>query len=110
MNSDSKDVLSLLGYLFLRHGKAEKAITALEALSVTDANSPWVQRSLAYAYLKNGNFEQSLDQVSKYLDSNSADRGAELIRSRALWGLGRHEEARQLIQRMSGQLRATDVG
>ena len=110
MNSDSKDVLSLLGYLFLRHGKADKAITALEALSVAEPNKPWVQRSLAYAYLKHGDFENSLTQVSKYLDHHREDRGAQLIRSRALWGLGRHDEARKLVQQMSGQLRATDGG
>ena len=110
MNSESKDVLSLLGYLFLRHGKPQKAIAALEALEVADAGRPWVQRSLAYAYLQNGDFENSLAQVSKFLDHDREDHGALLIRSRALWGLGRHDEARKLIQQMSGQLRATDGG
>ena len=36
MNPASTEALSLLSYLYLQHGKADQAVTALEALEVMD--------------------------------------------------------------------------
>lgn len=106
MDERSIEFLSLLGYLYLRHGQADRAITALEAVLLFRPGDGHTVRSLAYAYLADGRYADCLQALEA-----AGVRGqtwSELLRSRALWGLGRREEARRVMARISGDLRAGD--
>ncbi|MCG8649580.1 MAG: tetratricopeptide repeat protein [Pirellulales bacterium] len=99
------DYLSIVAYLRLRNGKAVRAIRILKALLVLEPENGWARRALAYAYLSDGQYEQCLAEIDHRLWPASAVHHAHVIRTRSLWGLGRHDEARQVVRQMNGNLR-----
>ncbi len=87
MRDDATDFLSILGYLYLVHGKGEKAVAVFEALGVLQPGEPRVEASLAYAYLLTGRWAKCLHQADRYLKNHPRDgrtKSVQLIRSRAL--------------------------
>ena len=108
MNNKSREFLSLLSYLYLQNGKATKAVTVLEALLVLQPDDVWASRSLAYAYVLAGEHDNCLAQLDALPRSQRSDTRMQLIRSRALWGLGRKDEAHRVIKQLSGNLRGTN--
>lgn len=76
----------------------------LEGLSVLTPGDSWVNRTLSYAYLRNDQYQECLDQLQRCLQTQNS-RTSKLIKVRALWGLGQHEEARRLLKQMGGKLR-----
>lgn len=108
MSEKTIEFLRLLGYLYLRHGQHDKAMRVLEALRVTRPRDRWVLRTFAYALLQAGRHARCLEQLESLPADQSPDLGVELMRSRALWALGRGDEARRVIRRLGGNLRGTD--
>lgn len=105
MNETTHDYLSVLAYLLLRNGKAARAVRILEALQVLQPGSDWARYALAYAYLADGRHEQCLEQIDSQTWPASVGNHQNLIRTRSLWALGRHDEARQIVRQMHGNLR-----
>lgn len=105
VNPAVHDYLSLLGYLFLRHGKTLRAITMFEALIVLRPGDHQAHRSLAYAFLVVGDHQRSLDELDRASSLGPANAHDQLLRIRALWGLERHAEARNMIRELNGRLR-----
>lgn len=105
MNDTTHDYLSIVAYLLLRNGKADRAIRILKALLVLKPEIRWARRALAYAYLSDGQHEQCLMEIDHRLWPTSTANYAHLIRTRSLWALGRRDEARQAVRRMGGNLR-----
>jgi uncharacterized protein HemY len=102
------EYLMLLGYLYLRNGQGARAVTALEAARVFRRDDRKLARSLAYAYLSSDRFDDCLRCVETL--RSPKDRQLALIRSRALWGLGRLDEARKTMAAVKGDLRSSDGG
>lgn len=105
MNSPTNDFLSLLAYAYLRNGKAAKAVTVLEGMQVLRPRDAWISRSLAYAHLLAADYNRAIAQAERHVRAHGADRGLDLIRSRALFSLGRRDEAARIIDKMAGDLR-----
>lgn len=105
LDSASTDFLSLLAYAYLRNGKAAKAVAVLEGTQVLRPRDPWISRSLAYAHLLAADYNRAIAQAERHVRSHGADRGLDLIRSRALFSLGRRDEASRIIDKMAGDLR-----
>jgi hypothetical protein len=100
MKENQRDCLEVLGYLFLCNHKTEKALVLLEALQALSPSDPHVSRSLCYAYLINRQYEQALSQAERVLRETPEPENKEiayLFKSRALWGLGKGEEARRVM-------------
>ena len=107
MRDQRHELLLLLASLFLQNEKAEQAVILLEALQTLSPADPEVARQLAFAYLQSGKFAQSLSAADRYLAApNEAgdSRSVGLIRSRALWGLGRIAEAQGALQTLPAGL------
>jgi hypothetical protein len=102
------EYLMLLGYLYLRHGQGARAVTALEAARVFRREDRQLSRSLAYAYLSAERFDDCVRCVEGL--QSPKDRQLTLIKSRALWGLGRKDEARLMMAAVQGDLRSSDGG
>jgi hypothetical protein len=102
------EFLTLLGYLYLRHGQGARAVTALEAARVFRRGDLQLSRALAYAYLAAGRFNDCLAAVDSL--PTRGDGQLTLIRSRALWGLGRQDEARRAMASVTGDLRSSNGG
>jgi regulator of sirC expression with transglutaminase-like and TPR domain len=109
VNTTLHDYLSLLGYLFLCHGKTSRAITILEALIALQPENPQAHRSLAYAFLIAGDHQRTLHELEHVTSSGPVDTHDQILRIRALWGLERYAEARQMIGELNGKLRNVDV-
>lgn len=100
MDQFSKESLSLLAYLYLEYFKYEKALTLLKALNIIYPNDLDIMRSLAYAYLKNRDYQSSLKYAETCLKNETSEKAkiaANLIKSKALWGLGKEDAARYTI-------------
>ena len=98
MSERSEDFLSLLSYLLLRHGRPEKATHLLQSLKIMRPNDAWTNRSLAYALLLSGDYQGCLHHLDRIALTLPEDTEMRLIRSRALWGLGREDEAKQMAK------------
>lgn len=100
MNQVSKEALTLLAYLYLEYFKYDKAVTLLKALHILYPEDIDIMRSLAYAYLKNKDFQSCLKFSEACLKNETSEKSkiaANIIKSKALWGLGKEEAARYTI-------------
>lgn len=100
----SFEFLSLLSYAHLKSGSAEAAADLLRALSVVEPGNDWADRTLAYALLLSGQHAECLARIDRRPGA-SRDKALQLIRGRALWASGRHDDARQVIDAIEGPLR-----
>ena len=99
----SKEPLLILSYLYIQHFKYDKAITLLRALRKLYPKDLDILRSLSYALLKVGDFQSALKMAEKSLHPNLPLKdqiACRIIISRALWGLGREEAARQAANQL----------
>ena len=82
---------------------APQAITLLELLRALQPNNQQALRMLVYAYLLSARHQQVLETATilEQLDQNNHEQLAylSLLRSRALWGLGKTEEAKDEFQK-----------
>lgn len=100
MNEVSKEALTLLAYLYLEYFKYDKALTLLKALHILYPDDLDIMRSLAYAYLKSRDYQSSLKFSEACLKNEPSEKSrtaANIIKSKALWGLGKEEAARHTI-------------
>ena len=94
---------------YLGQNMAPQAITLLELLNALRPDNQQALRMLAYAYLLVAQHQQVLDTVATLERLNQRDEEQtaylELLRARALWGLGKsdmsHEEYQKYIQVIS---------
>ena len=101
MNHTSKEALWVLGYLFLVHGKADKARAVFHALTELFPDEPLFLKSLSYVHLQAGEYRDALMRAEAFLARDSRPEQAAvgaLLKCRAYWGLGRHEEAREAME------------
>jgi len=109
VNPTTLEYLSMLAYVLLRHGKTSRAIAILEALLTLQPGNSRARRSLAYAFLATGEHQKSLRELDHVTLAGAAGPHDLLLRIRALWGLDRQDEAREILERMNGRLRDSHV-
>jgi tetratricopeptide (TPR) repeat protein len=100
LRGDEKEFLALLGYLYLRYGKWGKAVVIFEALQVLSPYEAYVFKALSFAYLQIEEHSKALDQAERFLSTvsrNSEREIGQFLRSKALWGLGETERARECL-------------
>lgn len=104
MDDSMREVLSLLAYIYLQNEKYDKALNLLQALKKVSPNDQFINRSLAYAQLQKGNFQEALLSAEQSMRDPSLPENLKiasaLIKSKALMGLGREEAARHAIQQL----------
>ncbi len=102
MNPTYKEFLWTLGYLYLQNGRQDKAFTMFNALCELYPDDAGLGLCLGYIQLLKGEFLPAIRRADKFLASGvDADekRVGQMIRSRALWGIGRKKEARAITRR-----------
>ena len=72
-NSESHDIISLLGIILVEDNKFKKAIPYLEESIRLKSRSELVYLALYIAYVKLNNFKKSIKTLSNYLDKNPAE-------------------------------------
>lgn len=97
-----RDAMLLLADAYLEQGQIDKARILLDGLAVLWPNDAGVLKALAFACLQENLFDQALAAAEGYLRQAAVTPASApilLIRSRALWGLGRADEARHGLKR-----------
>lgn len=107
MKQSHREYLALQAWLHLSHNRVEESIVILEGMALLLPADLWVHRTLAYAYLCDQQFSRCLEHLDRHVRSQ-AQRADRLMRLRALWGLGRHSEARQMLADLQGRLKASE--
>lgn len=98
LERDQFDTLRVLGFLYLRLGLASKAARLFQALAVLAPQDPQAALSLAAATLEDGRPEEALALLERAPLAGAAARApARLLKARALWRLGRHEETYKIM-------------
>lgn len=101
LTEDEKKTLSVLAFLFFRMGMEDRARRFYETIAELSApGTPdfrFAKAGLAAAALEAGDAETALREVREALAGgplSTRDATLHWLRSRALWALGRKEEAR----------------
>ncbi len=105
LSDDQIAALLVLADVYVGQGRADDARTLLEGVLVLDPENLDVMKGLSYACLVAGDHERALGVVEGFL-ARRRPRPTEapvlLIQSRALWELGRHNEAHESLRRYRG--------
>lgn len=99
---EQTEALQVLADVYLDQGQPDRAAILLEALTVLEPGKIEVLRVLSYAWLLAGRHENALATIDALLQQDAAmpdNAPALLIRSKALWALGRVTEAQESLQR-----------
>lgn len=102
MQREQRQLLTLLAYVFLRHGQNEKALKLLRAGGRLSPDDAEIQKTLAYAELVCGRPGDALAAIGRFAAAggdDSAGSPVQIIRSRALLQLDRQAEARDCFRR-----------
>ena len=101
LTEDEKKTLSVLAFLFFRMGMEDRARRFYETIAeLSTPGTPdfrFAKAGLAAAALEAGDAETALREVREALAGgplSTRDATLHWLRSRALWALGRKEEAR----------------
>ncbi len=98
LDAAKKDALTTLGHFYLTQARADKAITLLSALHRLEPNDIRIALSLAWAWLQRGEPEITLRLSQPGLRrTDHLGQAARRLQTTALVRLGRHDEARSLI-------------
>jgi len=96
--ADDADILLKAGRFFLNHNHLETAKTAFEKLTILKKEDPAGYDALGDALMKEGKWQEALEQFDKALKKNSSFYPARLHRADALAKLDRKDEARTEYQ------------
>ena len=101
LGRDHCDALRLLGYVLLRQGLANDAVTVFHGLLGLDPSDRQAHRALISAHLAANDPEHALEIASSYVVRPNEPRAAalHLLRAQALWRLGQAAEAREALDR-----------
>ena len=94
---DRRELLLALGWLYLRCGHHRRGLILILLAANAAPEDQAVQRMLAWAFIVNGSGREALAAVERLeaADPDADQPPLRLLRSRALWLMGRHQEARR---------------
>lgn len=101
-NKEYSEVLLIIAEAYLDQRQEQRAVVLLQALRILDAENPRLLPALSYALLQTEEYASALDIIDDLLRSNPCmpeHAPALLMRSKALWALGRVSEAQESWQR-----------
>ncbi|MEW4561558.1 hypothetical protein AB1K70_03470 [Bremerella sp. JC770] len=96
MDERNRDFFATVAYIYLQHGNPADAVAILEVAVDELANDCELLRLLTYGLLRVQRFQDALERSDQLSVLGAKDETHNLMRSRALLGLGREREARQL--------------
>jgi predicted Zn-dependent protease len=87
------DVLRLVAFFYMQSGRPSQAATLYRALSLLQPQDVKHAKSLAYAYLSQGNAEHALEMLDSIVGPNEPSPEVHLMRAQALAALDRIDDA-----------------
>ncbi|SIO28355.1 type III secretion apparatus assembly chaperone SctY [Halodesulfovibrio marinisediminis] len=102
LSKEQRKVIEVLGYTYLRVGQFDKAERIFQGLASLFSNDLKLRRYLAYIATAKGDPASALSLLSECIDPvmmRSDDAPLLLIQAKALWGLGRQSESKDVFER-----------
>src|SRR5579884_2109483 len=97
------DVLRAVTQLALRAGDLPSAINHAQELEVLSPGDPWSKLTNGWVAISESRFDNALQTADSILASSPYDPSATVLKARALIGLNRYGEARELLVRQVQQ-------
>ena len=98
MNPDQRELLELLGFVFLQNARPEKAESIFAALVALETRQASHSLRLALAQVRGGKHEAALARLDRLLESGEISAAVHLLRGQALVRLGRGPEAERALR------------
>lgn len=98
MSKDEQELVGLMAYFYLQNGRPEKAETLLAALDIMAPDQPSTLSALAFAQIRAGHAQQSLETLDRLAMLGEIDARFHLMRVQALFAQDRNEEAKQSLK------------
>ncbi|MEQ7921723.1 hypothetical protein ABQX22_21190 [Xanthomonas sp. WHRI 1810A] len=95
---DSVELLKGMGELYRRGGQSQRGLVMLLIAMHLSPRDPVLLRNLAMAFTDSGQPDRALSAIDRLVDAEGQSPGLWLLRSRALWGAARKDEARQCFK------------
>jgi Flp pilus assembly protein TadD len=96
--AEQKDLLLLLGYLYLRTGKPEQSAILFDVLHALDPADAHAAQSLACACLRSGRAEEAVQVLGSLVEQGNDAPLTHLLRGQALAQTGRLAEAARAMR------------
>jgi len=110
MDEMEREALLLLGSIFLRTGKFDRAVQVYEGLEEAAPRDRQVLKNLSFALIRAGRYDQALPRAEAFLQNAQLSPDERLwgtfLKMHALWGMGREPEWKRAIDEFAG-LRAS---
>jgi predicted Zn-dependent protease len=98
LGSEYQDLLRILGYVYLQHGRPERAAILYHALYALSSDDPQVAQSLACAYIRSGKPQDALPILDHLVERGEPSALTYLLRGQALASMGRMAEAARAMR------------
>ena len=98
MNTDQRELLELLGFVFLQNARPEKAETLFAALAALEPRNARLAIALALSQVRAGRHDAALERLDRLLESGDISAAVHLLRGQALARLGRAPEAERALR------------
>ena len=99
LSREYRDMLRLLGYIYLQNGRAREAAILLSAICAVDPNDRAASESLACAYLRSGDPASALQVLEGFPERFEMTALGHLLRSQALGATGHKAESARSMRR-----------
>lgn len=97
LDRSNPDVLRAVTELALRSGDIALAESRARELDIVAPGDPWVKLTDGWAAVSRSRFDRAVAAADSILASSPFDPGATVLKARALLGLNREDEARDLL-------------
>ena len=98
MTADQRELLELLGFVFLQNARPEKAEAVYAALAALEPRNTRHVLTLALSQVRGGRNEAALERLDRLLEAGDISAAVHLLRGRALARLGRGPEAERALR------------
>jgi tetratricopeptide (TPR) repeat protein len=101
VNTDQKDFLFILGYLYLQHLKFHKSVVLFEVLHELHPEDLQVLKCLSYNYYVLADYTQALNVIDQTIERSTTKKDkiiSHLLKAKILWSMGEIEEARIFLK------------
>ncbi|MGZ9706946.1 tetratricopeptide repeat protein [Pseudomonas sp. GNP013] len=95
---EAVQLLKGIGELYRRGGQAQKGLVMLLIAVHLSPRDPMLLRALAMAFTDSAQPDRALNVLDRLVAAEGESPGVFLLRSRALWGAARKEDARQCFK------------
>jgi predicted Zn-dependent protease len=98
LEPQQRELLELLGYVFLQNARPEKAECIYAALAALDPRNARYALGLACAQVRSGKSELALANLDRMLERGDISAPVHLLRGQALAKLGRDPESERALK------------